>query len=961
MDRRMLSCLAVLAASGIVACADAPLEVQQRDVSLATLSGTDSVALTYMCGNMFRVRNSSFEPRNVRWDIYNASPADTGSLVVRGRDLGSTSVDYFVTSRTKGTMRLFVGATLIATKANGNKAACAAPVDTSAFPSTESIGKFDFFGQPFLVRADSTIDARTMVLVQFAASASSADKRALQRSLGAQIVRVWTASLVRFRVPDPGNEQALMDSLLARIRANPTVLSAQFTQLRGKVITRGGARFPTDGLGQARADHVSPSQRTWAAHSTRLPQAWWCETGAYGAIPARVAVVEANIGAIPTDLGAAPGTSLFKPTLPNEPPESTPDFLRDTVRDHAAAVLGVLGSRGDNGVGIAGSVWRGDFRLFSLQATSSSGASLEIFIDYYLPEIRAANPRILSLSSDFAVIESSTIDPFQSAAFTRRLIATLAVRALLDSLPQLLVVQSAGNDSTLGPPENVPDARFTAMQGAFIGLKRQGYGGRIMSVGATDRAGNRAGFSNELSGALDIYAPGDSIISLNAAGFPTWVSGTSFAAPIVAGFGAQLLSMDPTLTAAEVKQLLLAGARDSVENAVGDNVLPNKVGNTYDDVYEADSYGSLRLLSSRAGRPLCGAEVTSRRQYTGTVFINSPSFSVLVRRYGASAPEVISTDFSNAPLIWQRSYLSHDALSLAPGGRAISVSSGKRFQNYDAIPQSYRTNTVELRAGQWQATRTDSSAVGMYFGERDTLLVGVTGATFASTSGRTVVPFDQGAFSVPGGNVSFAPDGSRFAYTEDTQSGPQLVVISRNASVQRIQLSTNTLDRAARTTWTADSRNILATLLRQAGTAVNVDWYGVYGEQTSVHRVSAISTLALQNQIVVLPFASYAYMESLRSTPEGGRFTFRLVGEHYFQPAPLQDYYENYYLRDCSQESLRSRTLDGQKQLFEITSGNCRSSSRPTNGGPFEIGRIQRHDGLGSAGLSSMSIRRATP
>lgn len=37
----------------------------------------------------------------------------------------------FVTARTKGTMRLFVGTTLIATKANGSKAACAAPVDSS--------------------------------------------------------------------------------------------------------------------------------------------------------------------------------------------------------------------------------------------------------------------------------------------------------------------------------------------------------------------------------------------------------------------------------------------------------------------------------------------------------------------------------------------------------------------------------------------------------------------------------------------------------------------------------------------------------------------------------------------------------------------------------------------------------------------------------------------------------------
>ena len=253
MGGRMAACLVVLAVSGLFGCADTPVQVPPDTVS-ANAAGTDSVALTYICGNMFRIRNSAFDPRNVRWDIYNATPADTGSLSARGRDLGSSYVDLFVTARTNGTMRLFVGSTLIATKANGNKAACAAPVDTTAFPATESIGAYDFFGQPPYVRADSTVDARTLVLVQFTPTASSAEKRAFQQSLSAQIVRVWTASFVRFRIPDPGNSQSSMDALLARIRSNAAVAHAQYTQLRGKVVAQGGARYPTDGLGQTRGD-----------------------------------------------------------------------------------------------------------------------------------------------------------------------------------------------------------------------------------------------------------------------------------------------------------------------------------------------------------------------------------------------------------------------------------------------------------------------------------------------------------------------------------------------------------------------------------------------------------------------------------------------------------------------------------------------------------------------------------
>ncbi|MDZ7629786.1 MAG: hypothetical protein U5K74_00150 [Gemmatimonadaceae bacterium] len=131
----MAACLTIMAVSGLLGCADTPVQVAAPEVS-AAVAGTDSVALTYICGNMFRIRNSSFEPRRVRWEIYNASPADTGSLWARGRDVGRTSVDFFVTARTKGTMRLFVGTTLVSTKANGNKVACAAPVDAAALPQT---------------------------------------------------------------------------------------------------------------------------------------------------------------------------------------------------------------------------------------------------------------------------------------------------------------------------------------------------------------------------------------------------------------------------------------------------------------------------------------------------------------------------------------------------------------------------------------------------------------------------------------------------------------------------------------------------------------------------------------------------------------------------------------------------------------------------------------------------------
>ena len=113
-------------------------------------------------------------------------------------------------------------------------------------------------------------------------------------------------------------------------------------------------------------------------------------------------------------------------------------------------------------------------------------------------------------------------------------------------------------------------------------------GGRldnILVVGALDRYGNRWYESEDVGsnygeGTVHIYAPGVDIISTypenyynQAAGFPTGysiVTGTSYAAPYVAGVAALLLSIEPDLTTAQLKECLLEGA-DDITIMVGDN------------------------------------------------------------------------------------------------------------------------------------------------------------------------------------------------------------------------------------------------------------------------------------------------------------------------------------------------------------------------------------------------------
>jgi subtilisin family serine protease len=114
----------------------------------------------------------------------------------------------------------------------------------------------------------------------------------------------------------------------------------------------------------------------------------------------------------------------------------------------------------------------------------------------------------------------------------------------------VLLVHAAGNSSlNTDKDNNYPSARY--LSGKLIPNQ--------ITVGASSRLNTSAlaaSFSNYGKQTVDVFAPGVDIYSSTPGNTYSTLSGTSMAAPVVAGMAAVLKSYFPQLTALQLKQVI---------------------------------------------------------------------------------------------------------------------------------------------------------------------------------------------------------------------------------------------------------------------------------------------------------------------------------------------------------------------------------------------------------------------
>lgn len=213
---------------------------------------------------------------------------------------------------------------------------------------------------------------------------------------------------------------------------------------------------------------------------------------------------------------------------------------------HGSHVAGTFGATGDNGFGVVGVDWRARLMPVRVLGRCGSGSTVDI-TEGMLWAAGGSIPGVPSNPTPARVINLSIGGPGECSEFEQSAYDEALSRGAL-------VVVSAGNDN-----DNADGYSPASCYG-------------VSTVVATDPYGYRASYSN-YSAYADIAAPGgdkdryteqDGILSTidQSQGAPSgdygyaWYQGTSMAAPHVTGVGSLMLSVNPTLTPAQMKGIM---------------------------------------------------------------------------------------------------------------------------------------------------------------------------------------------------------------------------------------------------------------------------------------------------------------------------------------------------------------------------------------------------------------------
>jgi subtilisin family serine protease len=207
---------------------------------------------------------------------------------------------------------------------------------------------------------------------------------------------------------------------------------------------------------------------------------------------------------------------------------------------HGTHCAGVIGAEGDNNEGIAGINWNVEIMPLKFMGRGGFGTTKDAIeaINYAVQRKRdGVNVRVINAS-------------WGSTAYSKAL--EDAIRAAGEQ--GILFVAAAGNDGTDNDKRPHYPSNYNLPN--------------VISVAATDKTDALTSFSNFGVKTVHIAAPGRDILSTWLKGSYREASGTSMAAPQVAGVAALILSVEPDISVEKLRERILKSV-DKIDSLNG--------------------------------------------------------------------------------------------------------------------------------------------------------------------------------------------------------------------------------------------------------------------------------------------------------------------------------------------------------------------------------------------------------
>jgi thermitase len=248
----------------------------------------------------------------------------------------------------------------------------------------------------------------------------------------------------------------------------------------------------------------------WALDRIQAPAAWDLTTGDRAV---KVAVVDTGIAYDHPDLAphVVPGWDFVS---------NDPDPVDQ--HGHGTHVAGTIGARGNDAVGVTGVNW--NVALMPVQVLSPTG-----------------NGRNDQISEGLAFAARNGAKVVNASLGGNNFSQTM--EAVIRDAPGTLFVVAAGNSARNNDTTPVYPCSYDLSN--------------LICVAASDRDDARAGFSNFGATSVDLAAPGVGVVSTAPDQGYLSLSGTSMAAPHVAGVAALIWARAPWATVAQVRAALL--------------------------------------------------------------------------------------------------------------------------------------------------------------------------------------------------------------------------------------------------------------------------------------------------------------------------------------------------------------------------------------------------------------------